>query len=349
MATLAIAWQDQEVRGFIFSFPRQHLFFYSPSYKVESPVQVVAALSLALSGPTKFTRTLVCAAVFGSLLGRKPKEEKPLVPQESKAEEAQRQVSVPVISPVRDLQGSGEQKPSHSLLYGDLGRYNSENTVSDLEAGFHIFTANFYQGQLMMRGAVSRVATAIRKVVLPVSGSHAADLRYIRQRTVNLFFDSRNLFLRCLYIAYFPIPAPEPWDVKDIAYRRRKLVHFLGTYYMLNVRLTLLVRTMRALLSSMAEVMAGQVKESRRAAAGQQLQISCLYLMDGFQLLRDTLDGLKDAVVASIVFPYPRERAYRALHRTGLLSHQILKIAQTTVEATAHLRHAHFGYGGRTA
>ncbi|PHJ25772.1 transmembrane protein [Cystoisospora suis] len=309
----------------------------------------LAVLVTATSGPqcaeAKGFRQAV-KRFFGSLLGRKPKEDKAQVPSEPKPEDVQGQVNVPIIDPVREVAGSADQKPSHSLLYGDLGRYNSEDTVADLEAGFHIFTANFYQGQLMMRGAVSRVATAIKRVVLPVSGPHAANLRYIRQRTVNLFFDSRNLFLRCLYIAYFPIPAPEPWDVKDIAYRRRKLVHFLGTYYMLNVRLTLLVRIMRALLSTMAEVMAGQAKESRRAAAGQQLQISCLYLMDGFQLLRDTLDGLKEAVVASLVFPFPRERAYRALHRTGLLSHQILKIAQTTVEATAQLRQAQLGYGG---
>ncbi|PFH38071.1 hypothetical protein BESB_004120 [Besnoitia besnoiti] len=242
------------------------------------------------------------------------------------------------MAPASQRLPSYERRPAFNLLYGDLGRYGSEEVILELEAGFHNFAANLYQGQLMIRGAMSRLATAIKRVTMPIAAEHARSLWHLRQRAVNLYFDSRVLALRCLYIAYFPIPATEVWDTRDIAYRRRKLVHFLGTYYMLDARLSLLLRFMKGLLSTVAEVFTTQRKGSKLMSMGQLIQTSGLYLIDAMALFSKTLAGLKEAVVAATVFPHLRERAYRALHLTGLDSHQMLNVAKNAIDSSVQFR-----------
>ncbi|KYK62662.1 putative transmembrane protein [Toxoplasma gondii TgCatPRC2] len=284
--------------------------------------------------------------LFGRLFGKKPQQqEEAEVPAEEKGEGTvtayQGSVRHSGTAPNHTAM-SYETRPSFNLLYGDLGRYGSEDVITELEAGFHNFAANLYQGQVMMRAALSRLATAVKRVVLPIAGDHATNLWYIRQRTVNLYFDSRALALRCLYIAYFPIPATSFRDTRDIAYRKRKLLHFLGTYYMLDARLTLLIRFMKGLLSTVAEVFMAQ-KGTKYNAMGQVIQTSGLYLVDGFTLLLETLAGLKEAVVSSLVFPHPRERVYRALHRTGLNSHHILNAAKSAIDTSVEFRRGQIG------
>ncbi|CBZ56141.1 conserved hypothetical protein [Neospora caninum Liverpool] len=307
---------------------------------------LILILVAIATGPEQTAAKGFRAAVkdlFNRVLGRTPQPAQvaPIVVEKPERPETPFQPATGRTAPVASQRSmSYETRPSFNLLYADLGRYGSEEVVAELEAGFHNFAANIYQGQVMMRAALSRLATAVKRVVLPISGEHAMNLWYIRQRVVNLYFDSRALALRCLYIAYFPIPATPSWDTRDIPYRRRKLLHFLGTYYMLDARLTLLIRFMKALLSTVSEVFASH-KTGKLDSMGRVIHTSGLYLIDGFTLFYETLSGLKDAVVASVVFPHPRERAYRALHRTGLDSHHILNAAKSAIDTSVQFRRGH--------
>lgn len=259
-------------------------------------------------------------------------------PADSKGQAAPSDARIQQAPPAAARTQNLETKIIEQLPLVEMTRYGSEASIMELEAAFHTFAANLYQSQLMLRGALSRLVTAVKRVVLPNAGEYAVHLWYVRQRAVNLYFDSRVLALRCLYIAYFPVPTTESWDTRDVVYRRRKLLHFLGTYHLLDARLTLLKGCMEKLLASSSEIFVTQGRGPRTTTTGAVIQTIGLYLADGFNQFHVTLSALKDAVVSSIVFPYPRDRAYRALHRAVLDVQHVLNVARSALDASIQFR-----------